>query len=61
MLDDRDGFASFEAPTQEELAQRNQDTRDSIRGKNNYQPGSHYQPGEEPYYPTYSEIIQNVW
>ena len=25
--------------TQEELRQRNQDTRDSIRGKNNYQPG----------------------
>ena len=25
--------------TQEELRQRSQDTRDSIKGKNNYQPG----------------------
>lgn len=33
MLDDRDQFPWME---QEELAAFNQDTRDSIRGKNNY-------------------------
>jgi len=33
--------------TQEELRQRNQDTRDSIRGKNNYNP-SQMPQGEIP-------------
>jgi hypothetical protein len=34
MLDDRDAFASQEL----DLAEYNQDTRDSVRGANNYQP-----------------------
>jgi hypothetical protein len=33
-LDDRDQFAAME----DDLAEYNQDTRDSVRGKNNYQP-----------------------
>jgi hypothetical protein len=34
MLDDRDQFCTQEL----DLAEYNQDTRDSVRGKNNYQP-----------------------
>jgi hypothetical protein len=50
MLDDRDSTATYEPEhPQAILAQRNQDTRDSIRGKNNYRPGE-YAPAN--YWPT---------
>jgi hypothetical protein len=53
-----------EESPEEQLAQFNQDTRDSIRGKNNYNPGLNraaYNEPSEPYWPDYTEIAQNEW
>jgi hypothetical protein len=54
MLDDRDSTATYEPEhPQAILAQRNQDTRDSIRGKRNYRPGTGAQFAEPNYWPSY--------
>jgi hypothetical protein len=52
MLDDRDSTATYEPEhPQAILAQLNQDTRDSIRGNNNYRPSAQY--AEANYWPSY--------
>jgi len=66
MLDDQDQAATYheDPPEAFDLAQFNQDTRDSIRGKNNYNPGLNratYNGAAEPYWPDYTEIAQNEW